>query len=117
MTDEERTKDTQAAEAIGWKLDYEFEDVLGAPTVPHLRDQYDEWGILPAFGSDPAAARALLEAVPEGKRHLVALTVMMQVAPEWEHARGPKGEGGCLFALLLAPPAAIRDAVLEVMGE
>jgi hypothetical protein len=33
-------------------LDYEFADSLGAPAVPALRDNYDEWGILPDFSHD-----------------------------------------------------------------
>lgn len=45
-----------AEKVMGWKLDYEFADSIGAPTVPALRDQYDEWGMLPEFSTDISAA-------------------------------------------------------------
>lgn len=37
---------------MGYVFDYEFADLQGAPTVPALRDGYDEWGVLPDFSSD-----------------------------------------------------------------
>ena len=50
---EDRTLDIQIAERLfGHMLDYEFADTMGAPCVPALRDQYDEWGMLPHYASD-----------------------------------------------------------------
>lgn len=37
---------------MGYVFDYEFADSMGAPSVPALRDGYDEWGVLPDFCHD-----------------------------------------------------------------
>lgn len=50
-----------AEKVMGWKLDYEFADYVGAPTVPSLRDQYDEWGMLPELSTDISAAWQVVE--------------------------------------------------------
>lgn len=50
-----------AEKVMNLKLDYEFADVLGAPTVPALRDQYDEWGMLPEFSTDISDAWQVYE--------------------------------------------------------
>lgn len=54
-----------ASKVMGWKLDYEFVDYLGAPTVPALQDQYDEWGILPELSTDLATAHTILPRIQE----------------------------------------------------
>lgn len=46
---------------FGYKLDYEFKQLRGAPCVPALRDQYDEWGMLPHYSTDIAAAWEVAE--------------------------------------------------------
>jgi hypothetical protein len=45
-----------ATKVFGYNLDYEFADEMGAPCVPDLRDQYDEWGMLPNYSTDIADA-------------------------------------------------------------
>lgn len=57
-----RELDALVAERIfGYALDYEFADTLGAPTVAALRDQYDEWGMLPNYSTDVADAWSIVE--------------------------------------------------------
>jgi len=54
-----RELDAKIATAIfGYTLDYEFADLMfdKAPCVKELRDQYDEWGMLPNYSTDIAAA-------------------------------------------------------------
>lgn len=59
-----REIDTLIAEKVmGWKLNYEFADSMGVPVVPHLRDQYDEWGLLPEFSTDISAAWQVVEKI------------------------------------------------------
>lgn len=62
---EGRALDAAVAEKVmGLKLDYEFADFLGgAPTVPALRDQYDEWGELPHYSTDILAAWEVVESL------------------------------------------------------
>lgn len=50
-----------AKKIFGYTLDYEFAETLGAPCVPALRDQHDEWGILPEYSTDMAAAWQVVE--------------------------------------------------------
>lgn len=50
-----------ALEVFRYTLDYEFADTLGAPNVKELRDQYDEWGMLPHYSTDIADAWAIVE--------------------------------------------------------
>ena len=45
-----------ALEVFRYTLDYEFADTMGAPCVRELRDQYDEWGILPSYSTDMSDA-------------------------------------------------------------
>lgn len=45
-----------AEKVMGLRLDYEFSEEMGAPAVPELRDQYDEWGVLPNYSTDMACA-------------------------------------------------------------
>jgi hypothetical protein len=57
-----RILDAEIAQRIfGYTLDYEFADVMGGPSVPTLRDQYDEWGLLPHYSTDIAAAWLVVE--------------------------------------------------------
>ncbi len=59
-----RELDARIAETVfGYTPDYEFADlhVPPAPHVKELRDQYDEWGILPAYSTDIAAAWLVVE--------------------------------------------------------
>ncbi len=54
-----RVLDALIAETVfGYTLDYEFADlhVPFAPHVKELRNQYDQWGILPHYSTDIAAA-------------------------------------------------------------
>lgn len=58
----DRALDIEIAERIfGYTLDYEFADVMGAPCVKELRDQYDEWGILPHYSTDIGDAWRVVE--------------------------------------------------------
>lgn len=56
-----RELDALIAERIfGYTLDYEFAEMTGAPCVPALRDQYDEWGVLPEYSTSLAAAEQII---------------------------------------------------------
>lgn len=50
-----------ALQAFRYTLDYEFADTLGAPTVRELRDQYDEWGLLPHCSTEMGDAWLVVE--------------------------------------------------------
>lgn len=50
-----------ALQVFRYTLDYEFADTLGAPCVRELRDQYDEWGMLPHYSTDIADAWLVVE--------------------------------------------------------
>lgn len=50
-----------ALQVFHYTLDYEFADTLGAPCVRELRDQYDEWGILPHYSTDIGDAWLVVE--------------------------------------------------------
>jgi hypothetical protein len=52
-----------AEKVMGYSLDYEFADVLGAPTVKELRDKYDEWGLLPNYSTDIADAWQVVDKI------------------------------------------------------
>ena len=41
-----------ATVVMEYVLDYEFIDSMRRPSVPSLRDNYDEWGMLPDFSAD-----------------------------------------------------------------
>lgn len=41
-----------ALQVFRYTLDYEFADTLGAPCVRELRNQYEEWGILPHYSTE-----------------------------------------------------------------
>lgn len=57
-----RDLDAQIAEKVfGYTLDYEFADTLGAPCVRELRDQYDEWGMLPHYSTEIDDAWKIIE--------------------------------------------------------
>jgi hypothetical protein len=54
--------DTLVAEKVmKFHLDYEFADMLGAPTVKELGDKYDEWGLLPLYSTEIDAAWEVVE--------------------------------------------------------
>jgi hypothetical protein len=101
FTHAEREKNARAAEAAGWQL-------VGKGLRGVWRSPVGSLGGLPRFGSDPAAARALLEALkPEQQAQAVAKLIdRLEIDP---------GTYSGLVGLLLAPPAAIRDAVLEAV--
>lgn len=52
-----------AVQVFGYTLDYEFADLNfgGAPCVKELRDQYDEWGILPCYSTEMGDAWQIVE--------------------------------------------------------
>lgn len=52
-----------ALQIFRYTLDYEFADTLGAPCVRELRDQYDEWGMLPHYSTDMADAWLVVERI------------------------------------------------------
>lgn len=61
---EDRSLDIEIAERIfGYTLDYEFE---GAPCVKELRDQYDEWGVLPHYSTEIGDAWLVVEKMHAG---------------------------------------------------
>lgn len=63
-----RKMDALVAEKVmGLKVDYEFNEIL-EPRVPFLVDKYDEWGYLPNYSTDIAAALQVVEkmySIPE----------------------------------------------------
>lgn len=60
--DVSRELDALIAEKVfGYTLDYEFAEITGAPNVKELRDQCDEWGLLPHYSTDIAAAWLIVE--------------------------------------------------------
>ena len=124
MTD--RELDVAIAEKVmGWKLDYEFADFMGAPIVPHLRDQYDEWGTLPEFSTNLTDAHSILPRIKElGRieRFVDALLERIDTkqeasifnsAIELEPWHGSGWE--LLFDVLAASPEAICQAALEAV--
>lgn len=61
---DDRTLDIQIAERLfNYQLDYEFAEMLGAPCVPALRSQDDEWGLLPHYSSDWNEIKPIAEAM------------------------------------------------------
>lgn len=68
-----------ALNVMGYTLDYEFADTLGAPTVRELRDQYDEWGILPYYSSDMGDAWLVVDCL-NAKLITVEITALVSVA-------------------------------------
>jgi hypothetical protein len=50
-----------ALEVFRYTLDYEFADTLGAPNVRELRDQFDDWGILPHYSTEIGDAWLVVE--------------------------------------------------------
>ncbi len=57
-----RELDVLVAEKVfRYTLDYEFEEIHGAPCVKELRDQYDEWGILPSYSTEIGDAWLVVE--------------------------------------------------------
>jgi hypothetical protein len=127
LTTDDRAADARAARAIGWKSRISADHrgspigalrvfgVIYAWTDPSGVDRGIEG--LPHFGSDPAAARALLEAVPEDKRAEVIYALFLRLGADVERAAKTVWyvSPDELYLLLLAPPAAIRDAVLEAV--
>ena len=62
----DRALDIQIAEKLfAYTLDYEFADTMGAPRAPALRDQYDEWGMLPFYSSDWNEIKPIVAAMRE----------------------------------------------------
>lgn len=84
-----------AEKVMGYTLDYEFAEQMGAPAVPALRDQYDEWGVLPAYSTDIAAAWNIVEAfarrgfrfhVHANPGHYSARVITEANPHDWHHA-------------------------------
>lgn len=94
-----------AEKVMGLKVDYEFDEVL-EPRVPFLVDKYDEWGYLPNYSTDIAAAWQVVE-------RFESHCTMNNVHGIWE----------CYlpdFAIgkdKTAPLAICRAALLAVMGD
>lgn len=68
-----RELDAEVAERVlGYTLDYEFADMYfdGAPCVKELRDQYDEWGVLPKYFTEMGDAWLVVEALRGRGLHL-----------------------------------------------
>ena len=55
-----------ALQIFRYTLDYEFADTLGAPCVRELRDQYDEWGMLPHYSTEIGDAWLVVEKMHAG---------------------------------------------------
>lgn len=116
-----REQDAEVAEKIfGYTLDYEFEELHGAPCVKELRDQYDEWGVLPAYSTDVAAAWLVVE-----KLTPVYRVSVHQFFQQWQctlerrdgKARMPIGlpHDGDVSATAPTAPEAICRAALAAM--
>jgi hypothetical protein len=53
-----RVMDALVVERVmGYTIDYEFEE----PQIKELRDKYDEWGMIPCYSTDIAAAWQVVE--------------------------------------------------------
>lgn len=117
---DDRAADARAAEIAGWTWrsdgDTAYLSLLDKSAAGVIRQEgrTTYCPALPAFGSDPAAARALLEAVPVEKRHRIVEALLEKITPDIRLYDVTYDD---LWPLFLTPPAAIRDAVLEVMGD
>lgn len=65
---------------MGFTLDYEFEEITNAPNVKELRSKDDEWGILPNYSTDIAAAWQVVEMFRRGVAGHVAAYIEMHVS-------------------------------------
>lgn len=68
-----------ALNVMGYTLDYEFADTFGAPTVRELRDQYDEWGMLPYYSTDMTDAWLVVDRL-NAKLITVEIMALVSVA-------------------------------------
>lgn len=119
-TEAGRELDARIAEAVfGYTLDYEFADlhVPPAPHVKELRDQYDEWGVLPHYSSDIAAAWLVVEALRARGIWLEELSGRYEESYRAGFSwRDPAR--GMLYrqAMAATAPLAICRAALEALG-
>lgn len=110
-----RELDALVAEKVfGYTLDYEFADLNfgGAPCVKELRDQYDEWGLLPPYSVDMSDAWRVLEYMLE---HAYTSTVWMCLPGVTCRIES----GGIVMAQIEArtAPHAICLAALKAIGQ
>lgn len=86
-----------AIQVFRYTLDYEFAETLGAPCVRDLRDQYDEWGMLPHYSTDMADAWLVVERMreaydtglilklyPKGFRHTITAVFQSRENNQWQ---------------------------------
>lgn len=116
-----RELDAEVAERIfGYTLDWEFSDLMpdAAPCVHELRDEYDEWGVLPNYSTDIAAAWQVIDYLRERNIWLYSLeqrwSNLTRAIFEWQDP-----EHGSRHALALedTPMLAICAAALKAVGE
>jgi hypothetical protein len=78
-----RERDALVAEQVfEHKLDYEFAETMGAPTVPALRDGHDEWGILPSYTTDDNDCRLVRKGMHRRDRAYFYLLELYRIACE-----------------------------------
>lgn len=112
-----RELDAAVAERVmGYTLDYEFADLNfnGAPCVKELRDQYDEWGLLPAYSTDIAAAWLVVE-----KLAAQGLRLSLDAFggdPWWAEFADEKWERGAQATAPTASEAICRVALAAMEG-
>jgi hypothetical protein len=107
-----------ASHVMGYTLDYEFAELLGAPHVAALRDIYDEWGMLPDFSRDWNGIKLIAERLRE--RHFVLIVTMSAdgygatFRRDWETGAISPGLHATVYREDLAH--AVCLAALEVVG-
>jgi hypothetical protein len=107
-----RELDAEIAEKVfGYTLDYEFADTLGAPCVTELRDQYDEWGMLPHYSTEIDDAWYVVDKM---RREGWRVSVSEVSDALWNCRFCPEDTAAYVFALADTPPLAICLAALKV---
>jgi hypothetical protein len=108
-----------AEKVMELKVDYEFSDVL-EPRVPFLVDKYDEWGYLPNYSTDIAAAWEVVEFLRRKfwSTNIVCWDYSVKWVVTCEYRTGHGEPKKTLYADADTAPLAIcRAALLAVMGE
>lgn len=108
-----RELDVLVAEKVfRYTLDYEFADMYfdGAPCVKELRDQYDEWGVLPKYFTEMGDAWLVVEALRGRGLHL-----QMNDTLSGYRARFFTADDGAYYQFGETAPEAICRAALAAM--
>lgn len=102
-----RERDAVVAQHVfGYTLNYEFADVLGAPSVPALRDRWDDWGLLPYYSTAYDSMHQVENEIDRrglGSQYAGALAGLL-------------GDTADLWTILRATPAQRCQAALIALG-